>query len=288
MADNPSSHQNRDKWRHLCFKIQQDQARPDNFEQHNWLEDVDAWWKTQPGTVAESVDSLYRKLFFSSRFFTGFAEPFEASKDKDDAATVLVNYLQIYLESMQLNKDIITETNEIFKGFWALPFDVWQQQMSFLKGFPESFFDFAEHELENDHGNTELSSAYQRYLQALQNYQSAYLSMSMDAATVLMQQLQNQNSKHFSPEKICTTWIELFEKHYADFVTKDEYSHLFAEIINSWMLLIQQTKRFITPWLIAMNMPNKNDIDALKARQKELLEENFFLKKQLTTSAYKD
>jgi hypothetical protein len=221
----------------------------DNQSLHqNWLKEVDDGWKLQPGNVSESVDSLYRKLFFSSHFFIGFLEPFEVSNDKiDNPGNILVNYLQIYLEFMENNRDIITETNELLKGFWALPLDVWQQQMGFLEGFPDSFFKSAEHEMKDDNDSAEFTCACEHYLLAFQNYQFAYITMTIDAVTDLMPQLQNQNCNHYSIQKICNIWIELFEKHYADFVSKDEYSHLFAEMINSWMLLIQQTKTSGTP-----------------------------------------
>jgi len=243
MACNESSDQNQGSWQQIFLNREEVQGAHDGFLPNNWLKGVEDWWKTQPGLVAESVDSLYHKLLFSSRFFINFLDPFVASNDKVDVpACVLVNYLEIFLQSIENNRDINTKTNEKAKGFWALPFDIWQQQIGFLKSVPESFFQFADREQDDDI-STESTRAYQRYLQALQNYQSAYVAMMMDAATDLMQQVQHEKSKYYTTQKICTIWIELFEKHYANFVSNDEYPHLYAEVMNSWMFLIQQTKK---------------------------------------------
>lgn len=38
-----------------------------------WLREMDAWWNAQPGSVSQPVDSIYRKLLFSSHFYNYLA-----------------------------------------------------------------------------------------------------------------------------------------------------------------------------------------------------------------------
>jgi len=278
---------NQHKWQQAFEHMSEDQKQQHAFSANNWLKDIDDWWQTQPGTVPESVDALYQKILFSSRFFINFFEPFATSENKNtEPTTVLIKYLEIFVQSIEKGSEIQLEANEKIKGFWALPFDIWQQQMSILSGFPKSFFQFAGQQSVDEDCYSEFYHAFQNFIKTLHNYQSAYMAMSMDAAMELMQQLQDQNSNCCTTRQTCTIWIELFEKHYAKFVSNDAYSKLYAEVINNWMLLIQQTKQLITPWLSTMNMPVTSDLDSIKAYQQALLEENQFLKEQL--SAYTD
>jgi len=274
---------NQNKWQQTFEYMNEDQKQYHAFSANNWFEDIDNWWQTQPDTVEESVDDLYQKILFSSRFFMNFFEPFVTSEKKmAKPAAEFINYLEIFIQSIENGSTIQQEANEHIKGFWALPFEIWQQQMSVLSGFPKSFFQFADQQRVDD-DYPEFYHAFQNFIKTLHNYRSAYLTMSIDAAMELIQQLRNQNSNHCTGRQICTLWIELFEKHYAKFVSDDAYSKLYAEIINSWMLLIQQTKQLITPWLTAMNMPVTSDLDSIKAYQQVLLKENQLLREQLST-----
>lgn len=286
MEDKESLNQN--KWQQAFEHMSEARTQYHAFSANNWLEDIDDWWQTQPGKVPESVDDLYQKIFFSSRFFINFFEPFATSENKiTEPTSVLIKYLEIFVQSIENGSEIQPGANEKIKGFWVLPFELWQQQMSILSGFPKSFFQFAGLKPPlDDESSSGFYHAFQSFTRILHDYQAAYVAMSMDAAMELIQQLQDQNSNHYTSRQTCTIWIELFEKHYAEFVSNDAYSKLYAEVINSWMLLIQQTKQLITPWLITMNMPVSSDLDSIKAYQQALLEENQFLKEQL--SAYTD
>lgn len=227
---------------------------------NGWLDTVDDYWRKQVKDAPDEVDSLYQKLLSSSRFFVNFSEPFLSSvnekSNSDNPSSILAGYLETYVEAVEKGQSFEEGSVDI-KGFWKLPFQLWQQQLSILGELPETFLKFIQVSSEENFGNDEFIDACERYLDVLQEYRSAFLNMSMQAALSLAKRLQAEDEIQHSVEEINAIWIDVFEKHYADFVRDTSYSKLYAEVINNWMLLIQQTEQLITPWLKAMNMPTR-------------------------------
>lgn len=259
------------------------QQKSDNPSLNQWVDEMDSWWKSQATDVPASVSALYEKLRFSSQFFVNFAEPFINTNKASDPSSVLVKYLEVFLEAIDKEGDF---DNDI-KGFWKLPSDMWLQQINALGGFPNSFLELVKSSIKDESLNPEFTQAGHRYLQSLKRYQSEFVEMTIQAASVLTdelhkeQQHKEQQTQQASCRDVCSTWVDIFDSHYADFVRSSQYPPLYADVINSWMLLIQQSEQLLTPWLKAVNMPIREDIDHLITRQKELLDENQALKKEL-------
>lgn len=281
MVDKTSFNQDWIKMQQAFWGLDNTKKTPQNISFDDWLTRVDSWWKTQAKDSPQSIDDLYQKLLFSSRFFINLSEPFASCTQQNqgkEPATALVEYLEIFLEVLEKNQ----ESNEPIKGFWKLPFDMWQHQFSFFTNLPKSFLQFAESSGANTSiENTELTQAYEHYFEALKKYQTGYVSMSLTAATELMQYLQSPDEKKVSTEDVCNHWVALFEDHYGEFVRNDEYSVLYADVVNSWVMLVQKTEHVITPWLKSMNMPTREDMKNIEQKQTELARENKKLKQEI-------
>ena len=240
------------------------QAKNTSFD--DWLNTVDSWWKAQSGNSPQSVNALYNKLLSSSRFFIHFTEPFTSSigaENATDPSKILVKYLELFIEAMEKDET----ASETIKGFWKLPLDMWQQQLHALSNFPDSFLHFATLNGAEE-ANPEFTLAFKNYLNTLEAYQAAYIAMSLQAASALMKRLDSQNSPTpLSAQAICSLWTDIFEEHYELFIRDQAYPRLYADVINHWMILIQQTEILITPWLKAINMPTRDDLNAFKAQQ---------------------
>lgn len=236
----------------------------------NWIESVEGLWNKQTHNVPDSIDALYHKLISSSRFYINLSEPFVSSTQSGkDPANILVSHLESYLEAIEKNKAETKKNSEKFSedmlGFWKLPFDMWQHQLKFLGEIPDSFTQFMKTSTEGNFENEVFSKACEQYFKALQVYQSAYVEMSLTAASELMQKLQDDAVE--TAQLASTLWIEIFEKHYTDLVCDSGYSKHYADVINSWMELIQQTEKLITPWLKSMNMPTREDMLNCQGKQ---------------------
>lgn len=281
MVDNTALNQECDKLQQAFWGNKNSDDPNQKVSLNDCLGDVDRCWQQHSKDVPEEVDALYNKLLVSTRFFVNFSEPFlcasatsnDVSEKKDgepiNPNTILTQYLEAYIEVMEQGSQYNLANADI-KGFWKLPLELWQQQLSILGELPEPFVQFIKSSTAEGNTNTEIFTeafidACDRYLEVVKEYQSAYLAMSLRAAKGMLTQLQRHQAKdHYSADTVCQlwmdTWIEVFEKHYADFVRDDDYSKLYADVINSWMLVIQQTEKLITPWLKAMNMPTRDDV----------------------------
>ena len=224
MADNEPFNKSHIDWQQIFLNMELACKQNDDFSQNTWINEVDEWWKAQPGKVSESVNSLFSKFLHSSQFLLNIVDPCHSSdENSSNPASVLVDYLEVFLNAIEQYPPTQLKSDEAVKGFWTLPLTLWQQQTKCFTGFPDSFFCFAEQQ--EDKNNSAFTLAYQRYLQALQSYQSAYFSMTMSAATDLMHQLQEKENKLHSTHKICTLWIELFEEYYSNFVSHSVKSY---------------------------------------------------------------
>jgi polyhydroxyalkanoate synthase len=106
MVEKTSSNQNRPKLQHALQRTGCVREQLEVFPESAWLRDVDAWWNAQPGDVSQPVDSLYRKLLFSSHFQNHLAGLFSSSTDKAaDPATVLAHYLEASCENPGKGKE---------------------------------------------------------------------------------------------------------------------------------------------------------------------------------------
>ncbi len=113
MVDKASSNQNRAKLQHPLQSTGGAKEQLEAFPQSAWLRDVDAWWNAQPGDVSDPVESIYRKLLFSSHFQTHLAGLFSSSTEKAaDPATVLADYLQTSCEMPEKGKGINEEVKD--------------------------------------------------------------------------------------------------------------------------------------------------------------------------------
>ncbi len=114
MVDKASSNQSRDRLQNALQHTGSARDQLEAFPESEWLRDVDAWWNAQPGDVLEPVDSIYRKLLFSSHFQNHLAGLFSPSTEKAaDPVTVLAGCLEASGE----NPEKCTKINDAVKDY---------------------------------------------------------------------------------------------------------------------------------------------------------------------------
>ena len=169
MVDKASSNQS---WAHLQHPLQSTGGAKEQLEafpQSEWLRDVDTWWNAQPGDVSQRVDSIYRKLLFSSHFQNHITGLFSSSTEKAAApATVLADYLGASCENPGRGKKI----NKAVK-------DYADRLGSLLEGLRS-------HESDFDAGRSSREVVFQHNKLTLYHYLSPASSQRGDATPVLI------------------------------------------------------------------------------------------------------
>lgn len=253
----------------------------DHIDLQHWAKQLDGWWQTHSASQSESINALYERLHNSNQFFGNFAEPFLKSQNDSnrdtDPAKILSSYLEHYLDALT------TDDASAVKGFWVLPVILWKQQLDFLGGSWPKDVEKLEEYFQLFRKDTKLVNAYNQYLESLKQYQTAFVSMSLGAANKLMQLLEETAAKPPNIEHIIASWVAIFECEYAIFSHSDAYAKLYGNLINTWMHLIQLNQQFFRPWCDAFGAYDDDRVEQLKAKQKELEEENQALKEQLST-----
>ncbi len=255
------------------------QNESNNVLLNEWLESVDIWWKKHSKDSPNTVNSLYKKLLFSSNYFVSFAEPFiSIEHNTTDARHVLVKSFELFLESV--SKDYSAKSN--IKGFWKLPFEVWRQQLAVLGKLEENFLKLLHNSTKESCLSEDYIEAAENYLKSLNRYQSGFLNMAIQAATQLIEKIERiADDKQLSYQCIRSLWADIFDKHYNVFVRSSEFPQLQANVVNSYMLLALKSEELFSPWLKSLNIPERQDFDSLLAKQKKLLEDNRSLRNQL-------
>ena len=73
MADKASPNQSTSCLQHSSPPERDASETLEEFPHTEWLKDLDTWWNAQPGEVSQPVESIYRKLLFSSHFYHALA-----------------------------------------------------------------------------------------------------------------------------------------------------------------------------------------------------------------------
>lgn len=214
---------------------------------NDWLETTDAFWKTHFKDAPIETYSLYQKLHNCIQLYCAICKPvFSSNNQQTNPESLLTQYLHTYIKSVE--KDLQHKTNTTLSGLLDTNYKLWQQQLGTVIDIPEGFPEF----LKSAHTHAFADEAFEKVcdntLEAFINYQTAYLNMTLDASREMLILLKDTESSDISINDLLTSAIEVFEKHSAAFITHIDYPRLFADLINNWMLLIQQIERFIQPW----------------------------------------
>jgi len=234
-----------------------------------WLKDVDKCWHEHAQETSGDIDSLFKKISSSSRFFFNFSEFFIAS-NQDETADILVSkYLETITnvskakETKESAPDLIDKNSDNINykssnnknnndfdlnAFWKLPLENWQQQAAL---FPTQVTTQIENQqqsvkaispfLVTAANNLEFSAALEAYLIALQKYQQVFYRFFTKAVEEVVDALRANNNELASPTQIMTTWLEVFEVNYMALISGTEYSQVYANVVNSWMLMLSKS-----------------------------------------------
>lgn len=251
---------------------------------NQWLNDVDKCWKNHAQVSSGDIDSLYNKVSTSSRFFFNFTESMTSNKQGVTADVLIAKYLKEFTDkatntatesvtsrssknktdenkSTGHQKDKHSDISEI-NAFWKLPLANWQQQSAFFTSqnpLLNSLSDF----LGDAVNNPEFSAALEAYLIALQEYQRIFFNLFTAAAKQTVEALRANNDEPASAKQIMTLWLELLESHYLKLIAAENYSQVYAKLVNSWMLVIDKSNKSFAEFMQANMASAQEDPNGL-------------------------
>ena len=101
----------------------------------------------------------------------------------------------------------------------------------------------------NNQDNPDFSAALENYLVALKEYQRLFFNLFTTTAKELLELIRLNKDEQASPTQIMTTWLEVLETNYEELISSSEYSQVYANIINSWMLMLSKSNQSFTEFM---------------------------------------
>ncbi|WP_299873462.1 poly(R)-hydroxyalkanoic acid synthase subunit PhaE [uncultured Cocleimonas sp.] len=226
---------------------------------NQWLNDVDKCWQNHAQTNSGDIDSLYKRVSSSSRFFFNFTESMATNQQGETVEVLIEKYLKEFTDKSSVfvaptvNKPTENEADERLNtnqkdnnsdinSLWKLPLVNWQQQAALFSSQNKSL-NFLSSFLGDTADNPEFSAALNAYLIALQEFQREFFNLFIVAAKQTVEALKALNDKPASAKEIMTLWLELLETQYLELIAAEHYSRVYANVVNSWMLVIDKSNK---------------------------------------------
>ena len=197
---------------------------------NQWLSDVDKCWQDHAEITSTDIDSLYKKISSTSRFFINFTESVSSKKQGENADELIKNFLKGFASetpskeinsetrSNQQNKNsfVNSYSNADINTFWKHPPGFFTNQQQSLSTLSRLFEDAA--------NNSEFSAAVEAYLIALQKYQLEFFNIFKISAIQVIEILSLNSDKPSSPKEIMSICLEVLEANYMMLISENSYS----------------------------------------------------------------
>ena len=240
-----------------------DQQQSPLFKQ--WLSDVDKCWHENNEITSTEIDALYQKISSSSRFFINFTETVSSTKLAETTEVLYEKVLDGFNPDKQTNDEnssgqpntsAVDSTNSFadINSIWGNPSNfIVSQQQSFknVSGF-----------FEDSSNNPEFDAAVKVYLTALQKYQLVFFDFFKASAIQTVETLKNNRDKLNSPTQFMSVCLEVLEDNYMLLILEEGYSQAYAEVVNSWMLMISKSSKSFADFMQSSSSSNRGPTHA--------------------------
>jgi class III poly(R)-hydroxyalkanoic acid synthase PhaE subunit len=123
--------------------------------------------------------------------------------------------------------------------------------------------------IEYHQSNFAFNQAFLRVaIESIQGFQARLLKLETGSAPKSLRELYDM-------------WVEVSEKHYAEFAMSEEYQELYGDMVNRLMILKKHYSEITDDFLRAMNLPNTREVDTMQQRLQQLRRENIQLRKDV-------
>ena len=284
-----------------------------------WSEALDSWWKIAAPQAAPPVQNFFSQLINQGKSYFQMSEQLNKMLQSSAAAGQSVSQWQAalndalnsmkeaFLSSSQYNRDAVSKG----MGVWELPVDHWQHMASSLSMMPGDFLkglntaDLSQmtepaqerldqflsvpgvgHMRERQALYQELIRLGIKYQEALQEYMHASNQIGVKSIEKLQKRIGDQSQEELkidSLRSLYDLWVDCCEGAYADYVDSDEYVRINGNLVNTLMALKQHNAMIVDDSLEAMNIPNRQEVNALQQRFHQLWRDNKAMQREIET-----
>lgn len=231
------------------------------FEQ--WFMDVDKCWQDHAQDTSSDINSLYKKLSSTNRYFFNSSGLIVTPKKYDVIDAVVSEYLENMSKMFEeitddISKENATDSDDIkshkinIDSILKLPLENYQRHVTlFASQFTnqKQSINAVSENIAFDSNNSELSAALEAYLLAMQEYQRLFFNLFTMTAKDLLEVLRSNNDKGSPTTRTMTIWLEMLDGNYKALISGNEYSKIYANVINSWMLVFNKSNQSFSEFM---------------------------------------
>ena len=83
----------------------------------------------------------------------------------------------------------------------------------------------------------------------MQEYQRLFFNLFTMTAKDLLEVLRSNNDKGSPTTRTMTIWLEMLDGNYKALISGTEYSKMYANVINSWMLVFNKSNQSFSEFM---------------------------------------
>ena len=114
-------------------------------------------------------------------------------------------------------------------------------------------------------------------------FNQAFIRVAIESLNELKQHLMTLKAAELpaSLRALYDLWVEISEKHYAEFAMSQEYPALYGDMVNKLMAVKKHYQEMVNDAFEAMNLPTHSEVDTMQKRLQEARRENGRLRHDL-------
>ncbi len=114
-------------------------------------------------------------------------------------------------------------------------------------------------------------------------FNQAFITVAIESLNDLKNQLTTLKPEEFpaSLRALYDMWVEISEKHYAEFAMSEKYPVLYGDMVNKLMAVKKHYQELVNDLFEAMNLPTHSEVDTMQRRLQEARRENGRLRHDL-------
>ena len=294
-------------------------APPDRRETGSspWADALENWWKAVASVVPPQGRELFDPLIAQGKAYLRMTEAFTAMLQNMGVPPTSGDAWQERLRSSLSNLTGAFSKSQAeaaggMRGplsFWGVPLDAWARTMSGAPAMPGDWMENFRTEnwgkfVDHFHGQTERylfvpALGYTRewqeqaqegvrlsieYARALRDYTNVFNRLGVDTADHLYRKivrLTAEGDAITSVRQLYDLWVDAAEDAYAAVVTTEEYSEIYARMINAQMALTNHTRNVVDQAIGMLDLPTRKGLNTVQQRQQELRREIRALRDEL-------
>ncbi len=263
-------------------------STPTQKSSNPWQEAMEFWWQSVGGQLPDKNKTVFNSVLDQSKVFYSIANQFtsmlnDISKQpsgQDDWQGIMFSHL----EKMKSMFDLFQQNSDLSSMvpgmMWASPMDMWNQVMSSM--IPdESASKLLEipgigltRDLQQKSQKT--IRLWNDYQQNSNKYNATFAMLGKQALDKLGQDIlvmAESDKKITSLKDLYNMWVDANEEMFAEYAQTEEYSKLYADLVNSLVRFKKHYNEMMDDVLKNLNLPTTQGMGSITKQQHDIKKE---------------